>query len=281
MADSIQNIKKKITDAFMAHPALRQLYGMVDGDEFDRIFSRVSLESMFADIAAISGNDLQQLIDSHTAEVSALVYSQKAHTARWYQALTMAFMLNKQLIPETDKYDTTGMSESDIADAKIVKYCAVLTSIDSSEVVIKVAGETNGAKDVISSQAQDQLEEYLRQTKDAGVRLRVVNEKAELLEFEADIYYDPILLPGDVQNACLAAAQGYINNLPFNGEYSNMALVDALQAVAGAKNVQHRRSRSRNYAGDEIQMIEAIYTPYSGYFNLYTTITLNMKPYVL
>lgn len=280
MADSISTIKKQITDAFMAHPTLRSLYGLPDGDEFARVFSSVSVESLLADIAAISGNDLQQLIDSHVVEVNELVYSQKAHTARWYQALTLAFMLNKQLIPETDKYDTTGMSESDIADAKIVKYCAVLTAIDSSEVVIKVAGVTNGAKDVISSQAQDQLEEYLRQTKDAGVRLRVVNEKAEILDFEADIYYDPILLPGDVQNACLAAAQAYINNLPFNGEYSNMALVDALQSVAGAKNVQHRWSLAKSYAGAEIQYIDAIYTPYGGYFNL-GTVTLTMIPYVL
>lgn len=280
MADSIQNIKKKITDAFMAHPALRQLYGMVDGDEFDRIFSRVSLESMFADIAAISGNDLQQLIDSHTAEVSALVYSQKAHTARWYQQLALGFMLDMQLIPETDKYDTTGMSDADIADAKIVKYCAVLTSIDSSEIVIKIAGETDGVKDTIASAAQDQFEEYLRQTKDAGVRLRVVNEKAEILDFEAEIFYDPILLADDVKSACLAAAQGYINNLPFNGQYSNMALVDAMQAVAGAKTIQHRWSLARNYAGAEIQYIDAVYTPYSGYFNL-GAVTLTMIPNVL
>lgn len=280
MADSIQNIKKKITDAFMAHPALRQLYGMVDGDEFDRIFSRVSIESLLADIAVISGNDLQQLIDSHTAEVSALVYNQKAHTARWYQQLALGFMVDMQLIPETDKYDTTGMSDADIADAKLVKYCAVLTSIDSSEIVIKIAGETDGVKDTIGTTALLQFNEYLAQTKDAGVRLRVVNEKAEKLDFEADIYYDPILLADDVKNACLAAAQGYINNLPFNGQYSNMALVDAMQAVAGAKTIQHRWSLARNYAGAEIQYIDAVYTPYSGYFNLGAVI-LTMIPNVL
>lgn len=280
MADSIVTIKKNITDAFMAHPALRQLYGMADGDEFARVFSSVSLESLLADIAAISGNDLQQLIDSHTSEVSALVYNQKAHTARWYQSLALAFMQDKQLIEGTDKYDTAGMTEAEIEDAKTVKYCAVLTSTYSTEVVIKIAGITNGAKDTIGDAALVQFKEYLRQTKDAGVRLRVVNEKAEVLDFEADIYYDPILYPDHVQSACLAAAQAYINNLPFNGQYSNMALVDAMQAVAGAKTVQHQWSLARNYAGEEIQYIDAVYTPYSGYFNL-GAVTLNMIPNVL
>ena len=100
------------------------------------------------------------------------------------------------------------------------------------------------------------------------------------MDFEADIYYDPILLADDVKNACLAAAQGYINNLPFNGQYSNMALVDAMQAVAGAKTIQHRWSLARNYAGVEIQYIDAVYTPYSGYFNL-GAVTLTMIPNVL
>lgn len=280
MADSIATIKKFITDAFMAHPSLRQQYGFVDGDEFARIFSTVSLESILADIASISGNDIQQLIDSHTAEVAALVYSQKAHTDRWYQQLALGFMVDKLLIAETDKYDTTGMSDADISDAMIVKYCAVLSSLDNSEITIKIAGETGGSKDTISAEHLVQFKEYLRQTKDAGVRLRVVNEKAEILDFEAEIFYDPILLADDVKNACLAAAQGYINNLPFNGQYSNMALVDAMQVVAGAKTVQHKWSQAKNYAGDPIQYIDAVYTPYSGYFNL-GAVTLTMIPNVL
>ena len=76
-----------------------------------------------------------------------------------------------------------------------------------------------------------QLAAYLAEIKDAGVRINLVNREADTFNCSVDIYYNPMLLPENVRRDCEAAIRSYIANLPFNGEYTNMALIDALQAV--------------------------------------------------
>ena len=119
------------------------------------------------------------------------------------------------------------------------------------------------------------MEAYFAEIKDAGVRIDVVNKEGDPFGCEVDIYYDAMLTPETVKTDCEAAIKSYIENLPFNGEYTNMALVDALQGVEGVKVVEFVGASTTDGAA-----INARYVPDAGYFRVDTdTLTLNMKVY--
>ena len=119
---------------------------------------------------------------------------------------------------------------------------------------------------------------YIAEIKDAGVRTALVNIDPDRFNCEADVYYDPMLVAETVESACREAVRNYIENLPFNGEYTNMALVDALQTLDGVRIVEFRGATTVA-AGEEVLVtIDARCIPAAGYFEMGDVI-LNMKAY--
>ena len=182
------------------------------------------------------------------------------------------------LIPDTDRYDTTGMSEDAIAAAKVVKHAVASESEDASLLTIKVAGEEGGRRCKLDTETERQLAAYIAEIKDAGVRPALVNADPDRFNCEVDIYYDPMLVAQTVETACREAIREYIENLPFNGEYTNMALVDELQKVEGVKIVEFKGA-STSPAGESITTaIDARTVPAAGYFVM-QDVKLTMKAY--
>ena len=119
---------------------------------------------------------------------------------------------------------------------------------------------------------------YIAEIKDAGVRTALVNIDPDRFNCEADVYYDPMLVAETVESACREAVRNYIENLPFNGEYTNMALVDALQTLDGVRIVEFRGATTVA-AGEEVLVtIDARCIPAAGYFEM-GDVVLNMKAY--
>ena len=93
-----------------------------------------------------------------------------------------------------------------------------------------------------------------------------------------DVLYDPIQTAGFVEERVRKAIISYIGNLPFNGEYSNMALTDELQRVDGVRIVQLRSSSVKVQDESSSTEIDIRHTPAAGYMKL-EKITINMTPY--
>ena len=149
---------------------------------------------------------------------------------------------------------------------------------DASLLTIKVAGEKDGKRCRLDAETEAQLAAYIAEIKDAGVRTALVNIDPDRFNCEADVYYDPMLVAETVESACREAVRNYIENLPFNGEYTNMALVDALQTLDGVRIVEFRGATTVA-AGEEVLVtIDARCIPAAGYFEMGDVI-LNMKAY--
>jgi hypothetical protein len=82
---TISDIKKELTDAFMADAQLQAAYGFAPGTAFDKQFSRISLESLLLYIVAFAQWTLEKLFDTHTQEVTDYIATMKPHTLRWYR----------------------------------------------------------------------------------------------------------------------------------------------------------------------------------------------------
>lgn len=278
MARTIAEIKDSMTADLMRNPDVARAYGFETGAAFSSHFSKVSVESLLFYIVACAIWVLENLFDQHRRDVEQRIESIIPHRPKWYRDKVLGFMKDKTLVPDTDHYDTEGMSDGDIEAARVVKYAAASENADASILTIKVAGETGGIRQPLEAETEIQLLAYIGEIKDAGVRVNLVNRRADVFHCEVDVYYDAMLLPETVETQCRDTIRNYIENLPFNGEYSNMALVDELQKIEGVSIVEMSGATTEVDGESTPTDIDARFTPAAGYFSA-GNITVNMKSY--
>lgn len=278
MARSINDIKTELARDFMRNESAAERYGFKVGATFGDYFGAASVENILLYVWAVGAWALEQLVDRHKSEVKEELEQLVAHRPKWYRDKVLEFMADKELVENSDRYDISGMAESDVMARRVVKHAVATESRDASLLTIKVAGESGGMRKPLSAEHERQLKAYIREIKDAGVRTALVNMEADIFSCTVDVYYNAMLQPETVQTTCVNAIRDYIENLPFNGEYTNMALVDRLQAIEGVRIVELRGSTARAANEPTTTQINARLTPVAGYFAP-GTITVNMTAY--
>lgn len=268
MARTIAEIKKEMTEVFMANSTVRALYGL-DPDPkrtFEDQFSKASLESVLFHVVATCIWTLEKLFDRHRREVQELINELKPHSLRWYANKAKAFQYGKSLVPDTDRYDNAGLSDEAVRNQQVVKYAAV----DEKEgvVYVKVATGEEGDRRQLTAEQQEALSAYFKEVKDAGVKLEIINRQADEFQLDIDVYYDSQVFDnrlkrldgsGQVVHDTIAT---FVENLPFNGEYRNSALINALTALEGVVLVDLKSATSDG------EPINARWVPEAGYFRV-------------
>jgi hypothetical protein len=279
MARTIKEIKDSMTARFVSDVTIQATYGLDVNKMFDEQFSVVSIESILFYIVAFCVWTLETLFDEYRHDVEVRIEAIVPHRAKWHKMKSLEFMKDKTLIEDSDVYNTEGMTDEDIVSARVIKHAVAVESLDVSILTIKIAGELNDERVPLDKAAETQFTTYITEIKDAGVKISIVNAEADRFNCKIDVYYDPILLTENVESDCRAAIKNYIENLPFNGEYNNMKLVDAIQVLEGVKIVEFW-SASYLSANDSIWTeINAKAVPYAGYFKL-NNVTINMIAHV-
>ncbi|MGN0235835.1 MAG: hypothetical protein ACI4BD_05955 [Paludibacteraceae bacterium] len=270
MARTVEQIKASLTEAFMQDTNLADKYGFSVGDDFNNTFSKVSIESLLLYIVAATIWTLEKIFDTHTAEVTDYIAAMKPHTLRWYQEKAKAFLYGLPLIAGTDQYDTAGMTDEQIEKARIIRFAAVSES--ESTLYLKLATTDNdGNPAPLSDDQRTAFTAYLAEYKDAGVRVDVTSVQGDYLRLDLTIYYDPILLNANGESKQTGnkpveeTVKQYIENLPFNAEYRNNDLVDALQKTEGVRMVTLNNAE-QSVDGTNYRAVEAYTVPYAGYF---------------
>lgn len=239
MARSIEQIKSSMAEAFMQDTNLATKYGFEVGADFNNTFSKVSIESLILYIIAASIWTLEKLFDTHTAEVTDYIATMKPHSLRWYVEKAKAFLYGVPLIDGTDQHNTEGMTDEQIAQAKIVTFAACTEA--NATLYLKVA---KAGPAPLTTDEKAAFVAYLHEIKDAGVRIDVISEQGDYLNLNMVIYYDPLLINANGENKATgakpveAAIKAYIENIPFNGEFRKNELEDAIQAVEGVVMVE-------------------------------------------
>lgn len=276
---TVSEIKESIAADFMRNENVAEKYGFNVGDNFSAHFSSVSLESILFHIFAYASWVLETMFYSHKQEVEDRIEEIIPHRPKWYRDKMLNFMKDKTLIPDTDDYDTAGMSDEAIEQAKVIKHAVAVENNDASILTIKVAGENNGIRQRLPDETEKQVRAYIAEIKDAGVRVDLVNKDPDTFNCEVDIYYNAMLLPEHVEASCRAAIVSYVENLPFNGVYTNMELIDSLQAVDGVKIAELKKSTTLPSGLTTVSSIDALVTPEAGYFAVGNSTVINMIVY--
>lgn len=240
MARTTAEIKKSITDVLIANPDIINAYQLTAGRTFDEEFSAASVESILLFAVAYGIHIHEVLFDEHKAEVLNHIANMKPHSLQWYANKARAYQHGHALIPETDKYDNTGLTDETIENSRIVKYAAVTEQ--ERGLRIKVATSDGNDLDALDDAQLPAFTAYMQEIKDAGVKLLITSGVADALKLDLFIKYDSLVL--DVQGKRLdgtnprpvqEAIKNYLKNLPFNGRLELSALVDEIQKVDGVR----------------------------------------------
>lgn len=282
MARTIAEIKKDMADTFIKERAVISAYGLDGKKTFDQQFSPVSIENILFYVFAVALWTLEKLFDAHTEEVDSRIEQLEPHTLRWYVNKAKAFMFGYRLVTDTDHYDTTGMSETDIDAARVVKYAVATES--NTVVYLKVAGEKDGNPCLLTESQFSALNSYINEIKDAGVSVQIRNEEADGMKMRAYIYYDPTLLSADGVSLVDGskpvedAVRSVITNLPFDGVLRKSDLLAAISAVPGVEVADIINFEVKPHASETWTSVIGYNRPYSGYYKI-ELLTLIYKQY--
>lgn len=284
MARTVEEIKKDMTAEFMKMEAVKSRYGLDGSKSFADCFSMASLENIIFYVFAVAVWALEKLFDLHRADVDARIEQLEPHTLRWYVSKTKAYMQGQKLVTDCDYYDTEGMTEQDIAAAKVVKYAVATES--NTVVYIKVAREVDGNPAALTAGQLEGLTSYMNEIKDAGVSVQLRNEPADQMRISLLIYYDPTLLIIDAngngsqngKDPVRETTKQVIENLPFNGMFRKSDLMAALQALPCVEVADIKSVKVKPRNGAEWQTVEGYDRPFSGYYSI-DALTVDYQPY--
>ena len=145
----------------------------------------------------------------------------------------------------------------------MVKYCSLTER--NGILSAKIAGQKNGKPSRLEQDIVKKVLEYVGRVKDAGVRVMFSSGDADKFNIKLLVHYDPLknLTTQNIERAISA----YLESMPFDGIYSNMALIDAIQKIDGVRVAEVLIS-SASYGNNTPEEIVSTYVPMSGYMEL-------------
>lgn len=240
MARSINEIKKTMTDAFMADADIREKYGLPADATFDESFSSVSLENILFYIVAACCHVLEVFFDTHKSEVDAKISRAVVASVPWYHKLALQFQYGDSLVFD----DTTQQFVYAAQDTKkqVVKYVAVRDRGTSIQML--VAGEKDSRPEPLSDDVLTAFKNYMNRVKVAGVVLAIRSLPSDTVSISATIYVDPLSIDrngtriSDGSKPVETAIENYLKGILYGGTFNKTRLVDAIQGVEGVTDVE-------------------------------------------
>ena len=240
MARSINEIKKTMTDAFMADADIREKYGLPADATFDGSFSSVSLENILFYIVAACCHVLEVFFDMHKSEVDAKISRAVVASVPWYHKLALQFQYGDSLVFD----DTTQQFVYAAQDSKkqVVKYVAVRDRGTSIQML--VAGEKDSRPEPLSDDVLTAFKNYMNRVKIAGVVLAIRSLPSDTVSIAATIYVDPLSIDrngtriSDGSKPVETAIENYLKSILYGGTFNKTKLVDAIQGVEGVTDVE-------------------------------------------
>ncbi|EKT3963252.1 nucleotidyltransferase [Flavobacterium psychrophilum] len=253
MARSITEIKAQMLSNIAGNDDLQDLNST----------SRVSIFGAFAYIVAVAHFTVEKLFEIHSSQVDTAIYENKPGTARWYRNMSLAFQFGFNLLTDDDQFNNIGFTTEQTEASKIVKYCSVKESLESSRLIIKIAGESGDNLIPLTAAQITSFKYYMREIAYAGVKLEIVNNPADKLQLMMRVYRNPLVINENGNNIITGgktvedAIKKYIKNLPFDGELVINDLIDYLRNVHGVINV-HIISAQSSYK----DLVTNLYKPF-------------------
>lgn len=269
MAREVEVIQKEILDDIASNETLSAMNST----------SKVAIYRLLTYVVAFAIWSLEKLFDIHKKEIDTAIYEQKSGTPTWYKNMSLGFQFGFDLIVDSDKFNNTGFTDDEIESSKIIKYCSVKESSESNRLIIKVAGEKDDVLTPLTNIEITSFSEYINEIKYAGVKINVVNNPADKLLLDMDIYIDVLVIDQNGNSIANGgkpvetAIKSYMKSLPFDGELVINDLIEKLRDVPGVINAHIKTASSSYYdiltlSYVDFSPINVKTIPIAGYFEI-------------
>ena len=216
----IDEIKKEMTDAFIADETIQQAYGLSPGQTFDEKFSKASLESILFYIIAVSISALRWMFVQFRVDVENRIKAAVPGTIAWYHNLVMSWQYNSQ---------------------NLIKFCSVTEQFPFLRV--KINTENHG---IIAQESDEMiaLRSYLSREKFAGTQILLTSEPPEIIDIRMTVWLSAAQythegkIIGTEDKPIEAAINNYLAGIIYSGTFFKSRVVDAVQLVDGVSDVE-------------------------------------------
>jgi hypothetical protein len=267
---------QQIFDSMLAEAiSLATTQGNTDAIAMFGNTSKVAIWRLLLYIQAFAIMTFEKLLDVFGVLVDDKIATLKPGKLSWYRQKAKDFQFGFPLYTETDVFDNTGFTDTQIAASKIIAYAACTeTTLNEVRVVLIKVAKLNGTDLVpLATIEYNAFEAYMQDyVKFAGTTLIIYNQVADLLKAEVDVYYNPLLLDGNgfrtdaVGYPVRDAATLYPTQLEFDGEFTNAGFIDALQACYGvSRRKVNLKSMQRKTANGAYSSVGSSFIPFAGY----------------
>lgn len=240
MARTVAEIKKQMTDAFMADATIREKYGLREGDTWSGSFSSVSLESIMFFIVAACCHVLEVVFEEYVKVVDDKVSMAVVASVPWYYKMAKAFQYGDSLVlnEDTQQYGYATIDEG----KQVVKYAAVRDR--GTNVQILVSGEKDGKPVALSNSVLTVFKEYMNRVKVAGVVLNISSKESDKLSISATISVDSLVIDengvklSDGTMPIEEAIENHLKDIQYGGTFNKTKLISAILSVDGVEDVE-------------------------------------------
>lgn len=241
MARTIKEIKKGMTDQFMADPVLREKYGLSAEDTFEGSFSAVSFESMIFGIMAAAIYALEAIFDAFRRDVDKKIADAVVATIPWYHKICLEYQHGDAMILNESTYEYVYEVVDD--SKKIIKYAACRDRGGGVYILVAGMGE-DGYPKALSNDVLTAFREYVSRRKPAGVITDVFSYDPDDIKMQIRVQYDPMLINSDGSSIAdpsvypvEVAINNYLASILYGGTFNRNKLIDAVQSVEGVKDL--------------------------------------------
>lgn len=207
--------------------------------------SQTAIFNLWAYVTAVCINLHEQYIDLKTAAIELLIQSAPVASEAWLQQKAFEFQYNAttpqivQLVDFAPAYDPINTS------FRIITRCSVKTT---GQRIVEVKVAKNEPPVALSAPELTAFSGYLTQGGDgtiagkgtgiawAGTQIRAVSRTSDKVYLKATVTYNGQYY-SVIQNNVVTALNNYLASIPFDGMLKVLNLVDAIQSVAGVKDV--------------------------------------------
>lgn len=241
MARTIKQIKKSMTDQFMADQVIRDRYGLTGRESFESAFSAVSVESIIFGIVAAAVYVLETMFEAFRTEIERKITSAVVASIPWYHKVCLEYQHGDSLVLDESTFEYVYPAVD--ASKRKVKFASCRDR--GGGIYILVAGEdAEGNPTALSNDVLTAFREYVNRRKPAGVIAEVYSYDPDTVRIRMTVQYDPIVMNSDgslISDPSVFpvedAVNGYLSGIIYGGTFNKNRMIDAVQAAEGVKDL--------------------------------------------
>lgn len=205
----------------------------------------------------------ESIFDRHMADVDAKLARAQPGTGQWYAVQVKKFQQGDQVLVDDDGIhyptDSTGV--------KLVTQATAKENFTTNQLFLKLATDdvnAPGGLRALTGPEMTQVKGYVAEFRYPGTRIVFTTGDADRLRVPGEVFYSPEIDVDIFKAAVRAAMRLYLANLDFDGLVRVAKIEDAIQSVAGYKDVKLGTITARNGTGGAVA-ITRVYETVAGY----------------